>query len=61
MPDCSIREPEKKERPTLFDLVRAVSDEARSDAEVVEVVADLFNRSRIRFEGLPKDFRIRFV
>lgn len=36
---------------TLFDLFRVVSGEARSDEEVVAVVADLMDRKCVRRAG----------
>jgi hypothetical protein len=36
---------------TLFDLVSAIQDEARSDAEVVATVTHLLNASRMTLRG----------
>lgn len=48
---CDARVAEAPVAPTLFDLFRAVSDEARSDDEVVAVVADLMYRRCVRRAG----------
>ncbi len=36
---------------TLLDLVRAVSDHARSEAEVIATVVHLVNSGRVRLRG----------
>ena len=42
---------------TLLDLVNAVSDQARSDAEVIAAVVYLVNSGRVRLCGTFKGMR----
>jgi len=46
---------------TLLDLVKAVSDDARSEAEVIATVVSLVNSGRVRlcgnFEGVRFNLR----
>ena len=42
---------------TLLDLVKVVSDQARSEAEVIETVVDLVNSGQVRLCGNFKSAR----
>jgi len=41
----------KNRRTTLLELVRAVQDTCRSDAEVIAVIAHMVNTGRVVLQG----------
>lgn len=43
---------------TLFDLIAAIADEARSDAETVATVVHMLNAGIVRFRGDYRGARV---
>jgi len=56
-PDPNTGERTMPQDMTLLELVKAVSDHARSEAEVIATVAYLVNSGRVRLCGNFKDAR----
>ena len=56
-PDHNTGERTMPQNMTLLELVKAVSDHARSEAEVIATVVHLVNSGRVRLCGNFKDAR----
>jgi hypothetical protein len=56
-PDPNTGERTMPQDMTLLELVKAVSDHARSEAEVIAIVVYLVNSGRVRLCGSFKDAR----
>ena len=53
------RVPRVPERPTLLDLVAAVSEVAEGEDETVAIVAHLLDSGRVRLRGQFREIHLR--
>jgi len=56
-PEQPRRDETRAQDTTLLDLVKAVSDQARSEAEVIATIVSLVNSGRVRLCGTFRDAR----
>ncbi len=54
-----VRAPRVPARPTLLDLVAAVSEVAAGEEETVEIVARLLDSGRVRLRGQFREIHLR--